>query len=98
MLCSRSLSRHDLPRGTRGRTDLPAYGGFLMPRLRLVVSLLLLAMVTVACSSSPPAPTAAPAKPAETKPADARPAEAAKPAGSPASAASPAASPAAASG
>jgi hypothetical protein len=61
------------------------------------------ALVLAACSSAPPAPTAAPAKPAEAKPTDApkptAPA-AASPAASPATAASPAAasaSPAAAS-
>jgi basic membrane protein A and related proteins len=74
-----------------------------MPHLRLLASMLL-AMLTVACSpASTTAPTAAPAKPVETKPAAASPATAASPAAppaaqaaaSPVAAASPAAFPAA---
>jgi basic membrane protein A and related proteins len=66
-----------------------------MPRLRLLVSMLVVALLAVACSSAPapaPAPTTAPAKPAETKPAAAP-----SPAAPPAAGASPAASPATAS-
>ena len=45
-----------------------------MPRLRLVASMLLLAVLTIACSSGPaPAPTAAPARPTDTKPAASQP-------------------------
>jgi basic membrane protein A and related proteins len=62
-----------------------------MPGLRLLAPMLVLALLTVACTpASAPTPTAAPAKPAESKPTEA------KPAASPATAASPAASPAAA--
>lgn len=65
-----------------------------MHRLRIVASLLVLVLLTVACSSgSAPSPTSAPARPTEAaKPATAA-SPAAAPAASPATAASPAAAP-----